>query len=199
MGKASTGAPSGSKSQTATSVTKTKPYQGGVKTETRSPLKTISLKAALSGDSDLLKSKTAKTEIKEEVVEVYVDPTWNEPVSQEKLKECWLEYRNRIQGTNARLSSIMSNHLPELKNETVIYVGLKNVTQEKELNEEKGKLYGFLRSELKNAKLMLETEIILGEGTVKKAFTAAERAKLMAEKNPSLLLLTKKFDLDVEI
>ncbi|MCW3786932.1 hypothetical protein [Plebeiibacterium sediminum] len=199
MGKASTGAPSGSRSHTATSVTKTKPYQGGIKTETKNPLKTISLKAALSGDSDLLRSNTVKKETKEEVVDVYVDPSWNEPVSQEKIKDCWLEYRNRIQGTNARLSSIMSNHMPELKNGTVLHVGLKNVTQEKELNEEKSKLFGFLKRELRNANLSLETEIVLGEGAVKKAFTAAERAKLMAEKNPSLLLLTKKFDLDVEI
>ncbi len=93
----------------------------------------------------------------------------------------------------------MTNHVPELVNGTVLHVKLKNVTQEKELNEEKTKLFGFLKSSLKNARLSLETEIVMGDIGVKKAFTAAERAKLMAEKNPSLLSLTKKFDLDVEI
>ncbi len=199
MGKASTGTPSGSNKNAATSVTKTKPYHGGVKTEPKNPLKTISLKAALSGDSDLLKTNKVPSGKKEKVAEIFVDPTWNEPVNQEDIKKSWLDYKNRIQGENPRLGSIMTNHMPELQNGTTLHLKLRNVTQEKEINEEKSKLFGFLKSQLKNAKLTLQTEIITGESGVKKAFTAAERAKLMAEKNPSLLLLTKKFDLDVEI
>ncbi len=199
MGKASTGAQSGSNKNTTKSVSKIKPYQGGVKTEPKNPLKTISLKAALSGNSDLINSNKDKVEEKNEEEEVYVDLTWNEPLNQEKVKEAWFAYMNRIRQTNSRLVSIMTNHVPELKNDTILHINLKNVTQEKELNEEKSKLYGFLRNMLKNAQITIETEVKIGDVGVKKAFTAAERAKLMAEKNPSLLLLTKNFDLDVEI
>ncbi len=146
------------------------------------------------GNSNAVKQESKKTE-----EEVYVDPSWREPVDQEKIKKAWSAYMNRIQHRNARLASIMTNHVPELKNETVLHIKLRNVSQEKELNDEKTKLFGFLKSFLKNAQLSLETEIFIGDTGVKKAFTAAERAKLMAEKNPSLLSLTKKFDLDVEI
>jgi len=104
-----------------------------------------------------------------------------------------------VQQSNSRLASIMNSHRPELRNNTEVYLKLKNVTQEKELNSEKTKLFGYLKRTLRNAYLSLETEIVSNENHVKKAFTAAERAKLMAEKNPALLLLTKKFDLDVEI
>jgi len=148
---------------------------------------------------DLSKPDISRQQANENIEEIYVDPSWNEPVNQEKIKEAWFAYMNRIKQVNSRLASIMTNHIPELINGTVLHIKLKNVTQEKELNDEKTKLFGFLKSRLKNAALSLETEIIVGESGVKKAFTAAERAKLMAEKNPSLLLLTKKFDLDVEI
>lgn len=104
-----------------------------------------------------------------------------------------------ITQSNKRLASIMDIHRPQLKDNTVVYLQLKNVTQQKELNNEKSRIFGFLRRKLKNAYLSLETEVVNNEKTVTKAFTAAERAKLMADKNPTLLLLKNKFDLDVEI
>ncbi|MCW3805931.1 hypothetical protein [Plebeiibacterium marinum] len=199
MGNASAGTQSGGNKVTATSVTKTKPYKGGGKTEVKNPLKSISLKEALSGKSEVLKGEKTE-ETKEAVVEEEIDLSWNDPVTQDKVKDEWFNYMRQVQQSNQRLASIMKNHVPELQEGKVLYIRLKNVTQQKELNEARTQLFGYLRRQLRNAHLMLETEVVLGDdGGVKKAFTAAERAKLMAEKNPSLMLLTKKFDLDVEI
>ncbi|TLX74408.1 hypothetical protein E9993_12930 [Labilibacter sediminis] len=93
---------------------------------------------------------------------------------------------------------MLNNHLPVLKDGYILHVSLKNKTQDNELVAEKTRIFAHLRSQLKNAKLNLETEIVHNEQHTKKAFTAAEKAKLMAEKNPILLKLTNKFDLDVE-
>jgi hypothetical protein len=106
----------------------------------------------------------------------------------------------QIQEKHSRLASILKNHQPILHKGNLLCVKLKNVTQEKELITEKSKLLLYLRRKLKNAHLQLDVEVVIDEqGEQKKAYTAAERAKLMLEKNPSLLSLSKKFDLDVEI
>ncbi len=162
-------------------------------------MKTISLKAALSGQSDLNKPETDSASEKQLIEEDVIDPSWNNRVSEDDVKKEWLNYMRQVESNNPRLASIMNNHLPELRQETILFVRLKNATQNSELNAEKTKLFGFLKRQLKNANLSLETEIVSNEQHEKKAFTAAERAKLMAEKNPDLLLFTKKFDLDVEI
>ncbi len=177
------------------SVTKeTKSTSGGVQ---KSPLKTISLKAALQGGQDLgsTKQKQAKEEKKEEIK---IDPSWNTPVSEESVKRAWLKYAKQVEANNLRLTSIMNNHIPQLQDGHVLSVELKNVTQEKELQAEKTTIFTFLKVELKNASLELKTSLMQGEQKHTKAFTAADKAKLMAKKNPALLLLTKKFDLDVE-
>jgi len=88
--------------------------------------------------------------------------------------------------------------MPVLHSGTILRVQLKNKTQDHELKEQKTNLFQFLKRELKNAQLDLETQLIKGDNHDTKAFTAAEKAKLMAKKNPVLLELTKKFDLDVE-
>jgi DNA polymerase-3 subunit gamma/tau len=93
----------------------------------------------------------------------------------------------------------MNNHIPILNGGTSLNVKLKNVTQDNELKAEKARIFSFIKRKLKNAHLTLHTEVVVDGQQGNRAFTAAERAKLMAEKNPSLLLLTKKFDLDVEI
>lgn len=96
------------------------------------------------------------------------------------------------------MASILNNHLPELHSAVVVRVKLKNKTQDNELQEQKPNIFPFLRNELKNANLELETLLVMDGQKPTKAFTATEKAKMMARKNPALLLLTKKFDLDIE-
>ncbi len=129
---------------------------------------------------------------------VLVDTNWNEAVKHNNLIKAWLKYAKKIETKNARLASILINHLPELHSEVVVRVKLKNKTQDNELQEQKSNIFSFLRSELKNANLELETQLVIEGQKSTKAFTATEKAKLMAKKNPALLLLTKKFDLDIE-
>lgn len=129
---------------------------------------------------------------------IVVDPNWKEPVKEDRLKLAWLSYAKKIQPTNPRLASILNNHFPTIKEGTILSVKLKNKTQDNELKEQKANIFPFLKRELKNASLDLETVLVIEDINSTKAFTAQDKAKLMAKKNPALLLLTKKFDLDVE-
>ncbi len=192
--QAGSGVQSGYSQRKTASVTKVH-TQGNANSHVKKTLKTISLKAALAGEIPLGQDK-AKSE--KEVLE-RIDPSWNDPVSQEKVLEEWFNYMRMIQQQNPRLASIMKNHKPELKENTILFLKLKNATQKTELNEDKPALFHYLKIKLHNANLSLEMEVTEASKHVKKAFTAAERAKAMAEKNPDLLLLTKKFDLDVEM
>ncbi|GAF04309.1 hypothetical protein [Saccharicrinis fermentans] len=129
---------------------------------------------------------------------ITIDPSWNDPVDQDSVRLVWLKYAKKIEKTNPRLASILNNHIPALQAGNILRVQLKNKTQDHELKEQKTNIFLFLKSELRNANLELETQLMTGEHVTTKAFTAAEKAKLMAKKNPALLSLTKKFDLDVE-
>lgn len=165
----------------------------------RSSVKTISLKAALKGGGNLLTDKTKEASAnanKEE--EIIVDPSWNNPVEQDRVKLAWMGYARKIQTKNPRLASILNNHIPELRSGTILHVKLKNKTQDNELLEQKNIIFPYLKRELQNASLELSTELVIDKLNTTKAFTAQEKAKLMAKKNPALLLLTQKFDLDVE-
>ncbi len=130
--------------------------------------------------------------------DIVFDTNWNEAVKQDDLIKAWLKYAKSIEAKNSRLASILHNHLPELQSGVVVRVKLKNKSQDNELQEQKSNIFLFLRKELKNANLELETQLVTEGQKSTKAFTATEKAKLMAKKNPALLLLTKKFDLDIE-
>ena len=143
-------------------------------------------------------SKQKEQDSKRVEEKIVINPNWKNPVSQEAIKKAWLLYARRIEKRNPRLASILNNHIPELKSGTILSVKLKNVTQENELKEQKAIMFPFLKQELQNALIELETTVVVEGQQANKAFTSAEKAKLMAKKNPALLLLTKKFDLDVQ-
>lgn len=125
--------------------------------------------------------------------------SWNDVVTQERLDESWRKYSKDYQNTNPRLYSILDNHTPTLVGEKQLKILLRNKTQENELLKEKSVITGFLKRSLKNAHLTLDFEIASSDNAgPKKAFTVADKFKLMAEKNPALMDFKKEFGLDLE-
>jgi DNA polymerase-3 subunit gamma/tau len=70
-----------------------------------------------------------------------------------------------------------------------------NEVQENYLREEKPELLGFLRRQLGDPGLDLE--VIKEEVVVKPRYTALDRFRLLAEKNPALITLKNEVDLDL--
>lgn len=125
--------------------------------------------------------------------------SWNEVITQEALAETWRKYSMNYQNTNPRLYSILDNHKPALVGEKQLKILLRNKTQENELLKEKSVITGYLKRSLRNAHLSLEFEVSTSEiEGPKKAFTVADKFKLMVEKNPALMQFKKEFGLDLE-
>ncbi|MBN2167015.1 MAG: hypothetical protein JW717_12110 [Marinilabiliaceae bacterium] len=91
----------------------------------------------------------------------------------------------------------MKNHIPVIMDETVVLLKLKNRMQADEIQKEKNSIFIYLKTQLKNANLSLEIEFLKEEEGTTKAFTSSDKFKLMMEKNPSLLELKNRFDLDL--
>lgn len=127
-----------------------------------------------------------------------IDPNWEETFSPEQLQKAWNIYARSVEQANPRLFSMLIAHSPRLKGSNVVVFPLKNETQEVELLKEKTGLFNFLKRELRNAKLLLEIEYVRDESGPQKAYTAADKYKVLAERNPTLEKLRNMLNLDIE-
>jgi len=115
------------------------------------------------------------------------------------LQKVWDEYAAIVKSENKRLSIILSNYKPTLKGPNIISLQLSAPIQAEEIMNSKQDLMAYLREKLSNETLELTVVVNMEEkSTQKQAFTASEKLKIMMEKNPSLSLLTQKFNLDLE-
>jgi len=160
-----------------------------------SGLKSFSLKnlaQKVQQPSTIVKKKAAK-----QVTEEPIDLSWNEGFNQEKLNEVWRRY-TRSHEAFPRIHTIFKNHPPKLIDQSTLLMTLRNKTQEYELVKERANILSFLKRSLKNARIDLRFEIALDDKGPKKAFTVADKFKVMSEKNPALALFKKEFNLDLE-
>ena len=119
--------------------------------------------------------------------------------TQDKLDKVWLYYTESIAGQYPNFYSILSTRKPVLKDNFVIELTIDNRAQEMTLKERKGDLLDFLRGELQNQSIQLDQVLVESNTTQSKPYTAEEKFKAMAEKNPSLLALKEKLDLELEL
>lgn len=123
----------------------------------------------------------------------------NQPVTHQALLQSWKAYATSIEKSNPRLFSILNNHLPTLENGITVKLELRNPIQEGEVLKEKNALFTFLKNQLKNTTLELETFINTQEtDTSSEVFTASDKLKVMMEKNPVLAKLKQQFNLDLD-
>ncbi len=92
------------------------------------------------------------------------------------------------------LQSTLSN-VPELKENAQLYLELDNSIQNDLVNSIKPQLVSFLRRELKNSKIELVTKVT-EKVKNKIIYTDTDKFEAMAKKNPNLIKLKQKFNLD---
>ena len=127
-----------------------------------------------------------------------IDPEWNNTFTPEQLQKAWNGYAHTIEKSNPRLFSMLTAQSPRIKDQNVVVFPLRNETQRFELMKEQSRLFNHLKRELKNARLTLEVEFIQEENGPQKAFTATDKYKVLAEKNPLLDKLKDVLRLDIE-
>jgi DNA polymerase III subunit gamma/tau len=116
---------------------------------------------------------------------------------QEKLNKVWTYYTESIAGQYPNFYSILSSRKPVLKENYLLELTLDNRAQELTLKERKVDLMDFLRSELRNNNIQLET-ILVETVSQSRPYTQEEKYKAMLEKNPELKTFREALDLELE-
>jgi len=118
--------------------------------------------------------------------------------TQQALEIVWDKYANdlKIKGRASLAAALLSKH-PVLLNESTIEFTINNKALEETINEDKMNFLGFLRKELNNYAIQLHLVMALTEDKTN-LYTANDRYKHLAEKNPTINKLRQAFDLDIE-
>jgi hypothetical protein len=150
---------------------------------------TPSIKDALSGN---IQEKQAQEESQKTIFSQYQENDF-EAFSKEDLAIKWNEFLEKI-ADRPSLSSALSD-VPELTDTNKLFLKIGNSIQEEDIRLIKPELVSWLRKELKNSGIELTTRIekIDSERMI---FSDSEKLKMMASKNPDLLELKQKFNLD---
>lgn len=123
----------------------------------------------------------------------------NATFTQEKLETVWDMYAKQMQEKGKiNLYSTLLFRKPLLTENFAIEFTIENKVQQEAIEQEKADLLSFLRAELSNYTTSLKTIINTIESE-RKPYTAGDKFKRMAEKNPALTKLKQQFDLDIEV
>jgi DNA polymerase-3 subunit gamma/tau len=85
----------------------------------------------------------------------------------------------------------------QLNEDYSVIITVENEVQKNALKAELTDFTMYLREKLNNYKIIVNIEVVQGD-TIKKSYTPKERFQKMAEKNPNLITLYNKLDLDLE-
>ena len=123
----------------------------------------------------------------------------SKPFELKALENCWLKYAELLlkEGRMA-LHTAMLKRMPVLNEDYSITFVVDSAAVEKDLNENKTSLLSFLRKNLSNNKINLTVEVNINSINTDNPYTPSEKFKKLAEKNPLINDLKKKFDLEIE-
>ena len=151
--------------------------------------KSISISGKNKGDA----------EKKTEIVSEEVLSNDSQPFEIKALENCWLKYAEiLLKDGRMALHTAMLKRMPVLnENDSIAFV-VDSAAVEKDLNENKTSLLSFLRKNLSNYKINLTVEVNINSINTDNPYTPSEKFKKLAEKNPLINDLKKKFDLEIE-
>ncbi len=134
-----------------------------------------------------------------ETTPVATEPTFvDEVLTLEKIKAGITSYANEKAKTgNKQLYATLVSCNISFTGTHSIEIELNNEVQREMLINVKQDMLDDLRNRLKNKQTQLEIKVSATQQEVK-AYKPIDKFKMMAEKNPQLLELKKRFDLDIE-
>jgi DNA polymerase-3 subunit gamma/tau len=133
------------------------------------------------------------------VVETLSAPVGGDvPLNENSLKEVWTMYMQKLGETGKNsLSVIYKNATRAIKSSTIIELTLASQHEREMIDEDKINILQFLRSRLKNS--LVDFEFVINQAIQStRPFTAEDRFKVMAEKNPVLNDLRNSLGLELE-
>lgn len=159
---------------------------------------TIQLDLSSQGVSGLsLSSLKVQKEHKNKVVSSTHDKEVRDnEVSQESIEEHWKKFSDIIAVNGEKnMVALLQLDIPRLKNKVEIHYAVPNDTNRVELEKNSNELMAYLRDQLSNDALTLKLHLEVKEEK-KFVYTNEDKYKALSEKNPTLALFKKKFNLE---
>lgn len=160
----------------------------------------VSIKDALEKIDQRKSSDTNQVAVDENDTEDETEIMPEKDFTQEELTKQWLAFAEKIREEKPRSYSMIKSQHPDLADDYIIHLTLVNKSQAEDFNLRiRDGLLDFLRKNLQNKLISIDINIVEDPaGNEKKPYTAEEKFKHMAEKNPVLQKLKKDFNLDFE-
>jgi hypothetical protein len=149
-------------------------------------MKTPSIKDALTGQKESTDQQDSRNQTENENQEQ------NQSFTKEQFNEKWNLFLADMDNPNLKAALVS---VPEFTPDNRFVIKLENTIQEESIKNIKPGLVSFLRRELKNSSIQITTRIEekKGEPIV---YSDNEKYQAMADQNPDLQILRKKFNLD---
>ncbi|WP_448700430.1 DNA polymerase III subunit gamma/tau [Mucilaginibacter sp. AW1-3] len=145
-----------------------------------------------------LKDMGKITEKVEEDEDPYLKGTDKEDFTYDEFLKYWHEYADKVKAEGKlNLLSIFTTNAPVMVKPYVFDVIAGTKSLENSFREDKHLILNFLRTSLKNFDIEINTRIE-EVATTKKLYSATDKYQHMATKNPQLVELRRRFNLDVE-
>lgn len=121
----------------------------------------------------------------------------NTPFDLEEVKKAITQFANLKLSQGARQLANTLNTAQFSLNNNVVVIELHNEAQREQLTSIKQEFVDELRRSLKNSGVNIDLHLNKEDSKVK-AYKPTDIFKAMAEKNPSLIELKKRFDLEID-
>ena len=162
-------------------------------------IKIVNFKDNLQKKTISINLNSTKEEEEKSSAPVNEDNINQKGFSQEELNDKWQQYANEEQNVGKHnLLSVLRDKKAILQENFNISITLDNKVQEEVLNDEKTNLLGYLKTQLENDKISITVEVTPLKEEDMKAYTAEDKFKKMVKKNPNLMDLKNKFDLEID-
>ena len=139
-----------------------------------------------------MSNENKTTEVSDKDEEEYIN-YGSEAFDEALILKTWVAYTETLKD-NKPLYAVLS-HTPKLIDSENLQIELDSTSQEAILNDYKSELLKHLRSTLKNSSIYL-LQVVKESERVELIYTPEEKFKYMAKKNPALLELKKRLDMN---
>jgi hypothetical protein len=123
----------------------------------------------------------------------------NDPFTAEMLKKAMLIFSERIKEESSMLYTALSTHEPEIRENSGILLTLDNPILQKEINKYWNELLEFLKNELRNDIIQLETTVSAQATEARKFLSDKDKLDAMKEKNPEVKTLMDQLNLELDV
>lgn len=126
-------------------------------------------------------------------------PPDREPFTQNDLELVWRPMAEAIAKDSPNLLNTLTCRIPVLADDFKVIVTVDNKIQDSEIFGKRAEILGYLRKELKNWGIQIETHVTDRPVESRKPYTDQEKFNSMAERNPAIRTLKDQLNLDIEM